>query len=152
MKDDARPVDYTKTKTSALQQLASGGDVAAVRELERRGIDVTTAVEVTKLDYAALRTLVLAWNDGVMPADRDRSRALARQAQAELEVRYRVDAKLWDGRGVAPQPPPMPPWEWPRPPRCVDWQRPTGSKLYPSETDRVRAQVHELAREVYRHK
>lgn len=127
------PADYRRVKTAALQQLAGAGDVAAAKELERRGLAFRPAVNVVTLDYHALRALVLAWNNGTMPSDRERSRDLALQAQAELEIRFRVDDKLWDGIGVAPQPPPLPPWKYPQQPRCADWKRPEWSKLYPKQ-------------------
>ncbi len=149
MRGDAKP-DYRRAKVAALQQLAASGDAAAARELARRGVTAAIALDVTTLDYAALRALVLAWRDGIMPADRDRNRALAEQAQAELEARYRADAQVrraW--QDPAPTPPPAPPWTYPRAPRYQDWQRPMASTLYPSGADVQREQFGALAREVY---
>ena len=99
MRNDAPPVDYRKAKVSALQQLAAGGDSAAARELQRRGIDPSTVIDVTALDYLGLRSLVEAWRDGVTAEDLSRNRATAERAQFELECRYRVDVKLWDADG-----------------------------------------------------
>jgi hypothetical protein len=135
------PPDYRRVKVAALQQLAAGGDSAAARELERRGVTFDAAVDVKRLDYPALRSLVLAWNEGTMPADREQSRARAEEAQRELEIRYAVDVKLWRPNERYPTPPPAPPWTWPRHRRCEDWQRPTGSTLYPSEQARQAAQL-----------
>lgn len=146
MKADDR-ADYRRTKISALQQLAARGDLAAVRELERRGVVSEGGVDVAALDYQALRALVLAWRSGHMPEDRERSRSLAVLAQAELELRYRVDSGLWDGHGPAPRQVPAPPWLTPQRPRCTDWQRPAGSTLYPSERDLARARFNDMARE-----
>jgi hypothetical protein len=126
-------VDYRRAKASALAQLASRGDRQATRELERRGLAPSTALDLAALDYLALRQLVKAWRDGVLPEERQRSEDLARRAQVELELRYRVDVQLWDGAGRTPQPPPAPPWEAPRQARCEDWRRPSGSTLYPPE-------------------
>ena len=145
MKDE-KVTDYARVKVAALQQLARGGDREAIRELARRGVAEVAPVDVTALDYAALRALVLAWRDGTMPADREQSFALALQAQAELEVRYRVDSRRWDGQTPEPQPPPLPPWLWPRGERCIGWQRPNSSKLYPSDTDIQRAQFNAMAK------
>jgi hypothetical protein len=133
MRDAERPVDYSRAKASALEQLAASGDRQAIRELERRGIRPGDALDLARLDYLALRRLVQAWRQGVLPEDRKQSAELARRAQAELEIRYRVDLKLYDGTGRAPQAPPAPPWEAPRHPRCTDWRRPGGSTLYPPE-------------------
>jgi hypothetical protein len=133
MPENARPVDYSRAKASALEQLAAGGDRQAIRELERRGIRPGDALDVTKLDYLALRRLVQGWRQGVMPEDRKRNAELARRAQAELEIRYRVDLKLRETSGRAPQAPPVAPWEAPRRPRCEDWRRPGGSTLYPPD-------------------
>jgi hypothetical protein len=150
MKAEPRTVDYRKAKTSALQPLAAAGDRAAVQELERRGVIVGAAVDITKLEYLALRSLVLAWRDGVMPEERARNRSLAEEAQRELEIRYRVDSKLFNGTGRAPRQPPAPPWDAPDVPRCRAWQRPTGSTLYPSHFDRARADMEALASQLYR--
>lgn len=44
MKTDSSPsVDYRKVKASALQALAAAGDVAALQELERRGLPLEPA-------------------------------------------------------------------------------------------------------------
>jgi hypothetical protein len=147
MKDERRP-DYRRAKLAVLQTLAGAGDSAAIAELNRRGVAIAD-FDVTKLDAAALASLVNRWQEGVLPDDRAASRALAVRAHAELSARYRVDLRLWDGRGVAPQPPLIPHWRWPRPPRSVPWQRPAGSTIYPSDHDRTRAQIGALAREVY---
>jgi hypothetical protein len=132
MKNSTRP-DYRKAKVAALQQLAAAGDNAALKELQRRGETITTAIDVTMLEYLQLRDLVLRWRDGVTPDERRRNREVAERAQHELLARYRADAKLWDGQGKEPQPPPAAPWEAPKTPRSQGWERPAGSKLYPPE-------------------
>jgi hypothetical protein len=156
--DTTRTPDYAKVRTTALQRLAASGDVAAQRELQRRGAgDTPTAVvDVATLDEPALRQLVRAWNDGAMPEDRAQSRALAERAYAELALRARVDLRLWQAetaayrlRTPAPQPPAAAPWTVVRPARVQPWQRPAGSTLYPSEADQVRARLHVLAHEIY---
>lgn len=127
-----RPVDYRKAKPAALQHLAAGGNQEARRELARRGLDASTAVDVTTLDYLELRRLVLGWRDGGLPEDRARSRDLAERAQLELEARYRADVALHDGRSPTPTPPPPAPWTVAALPRCQPWQRPKRSTLYPT--------------------
>jgi hypothetical protein len=107
------------------------------------------AVDVTKLEYPALRQLVIAWNDGATLEERKRSRQIAELAQFEIEIRFKVDARMYDGRGPEPIPPLPAPWLKPRPARCVDWQRPTGSKLYPSPEDEARSRLAALARDIY---
>ncbi|MGH9321449.1 MAG: hypothetical protein ACRD3V_16385 [Vicinamibacteria bacterium] len=122
--------DYRRTKLSALQQLAAAGDKAALDELARRGIERGAVVNVAALDYQGLRSLVLRWNEGILPEDRARSRELAALAQEELEVRYSVDLKLYEGSGPAPRQPPVAPWLAPSTPRAKAWKRPTESTLY----------------------
>jgi hypothetical protein len=143
--EQERP-DYRRVKVAALQQLAAGGDKAAAEELQRRGVEARSEVDVTRLDDPALRALVRAWRDGVMPDERQRSRALAERAQFELEVRFKVDSKRWDGLGREPRPPAVAPWLAPRPARVINWQRPTGSKLYASDEDMARARFNAMAR------
>jgi hypothetical protein len=127
--------DYARMRPAVLRRRAADGDAAAVRELARRG--ETTEIDLTRLSYAELRALVLRWRDGAAPDDRARSRALAEQAQHELVARHRADRAMHAKHGgPAPRDVPMPPWAYPRPPRCLDWQRPRGSTLYPDETTR----------------
>ena len=144
MTEDTR--DYRRAKGAALQALAAGGDAAAARELERRGVAFAPAIDVTTLDTAQLRTLVAAWRDGTGVDERARHRKLAEEAYAEIIVRYRVDVRLQPTHAV---PPGLPPWVRPRTPRCEPWRRPQGSKLYPSDADRDRSELNELSRTVY---
>lgn len=156
--DEARPVDYGKSKVSVLQRLAAGGVAAALRELQRRGIVATPAGDVTRLDYRDLRALVIGWRvaPGDTAEDLARRRDLALRAHADLLVRHRVMQKHgWRPADVTfygPDQPalPVPPWEIPRPPRVASWQRPQGSTLYPSEQDIQRAALNELARAHYK--
>ncbi len=147
MRDEPRPLDYRKVKTSALQALAAGGDGFAIEELERRGLELSAVIDVTTADYLTLRQAVLRWSDGRTPEECQRSRALAERAQGELEVRFTVDMKRWNWQGPdpEPQPPPAPPWLHPLPVRCVSWKRPAGSSLYPSDADRERARFNAVA-------
>lgn len=129
MSDDT--IDYRRAKTPALQALARAGDRAALAELQRRGVAATSAIDVTRLDDAALRALVAAWNDGPMPADRERNRELAEAAYAERLARFWTDMAMFRrGKGDEPAPPAVPPWAKPRARRLQDWQRPTSSKCY----------------------
>lgn len=145
-------VDYKRVKDAALQQLARGGDQAAVAELGRRGVPrEIAAIDVTALTDEDLQRLVRAWRDGVFPEDRAESLNIAKRAYAEIEVRHRVEARLLQERGKpAPPPPAIGPWLIPASPRCVGWERPAGSTLYPSELDHARAALAELAAQVYR--
>ncbi|MEP7307649.1 MAG: hypothetical protein ABJA98_19270 [Acidobacteriota bacterium] len=149
MTNETPQADYSRAKASVLRQLAAGGNRTAAAELERRGLDVSAAVDFATMNVVALRGLVRAWRDGGSPEERARNRALAEQAHQELDVRATVDAKLWDGTGAPPQRPQVPPWLIPTPPRCVNWQRPGGSTLYPSERDRTRAALASMVRESY---
>ncbi len=139
---------FDRLADAVLGRMARAGDAEAARELERRG--VAPAVDLTALDYAALRRLVIAFREGTTPEARARSFEQAQRAQVELEVRWHVAQKhgTWE---LYPhdQAPPVPPWAVPRPPRCISWVRPQGSKLYPSEQDRTRAAIAALARGIY---
>lgn len=153
---NGKPIDLSKAKASALEALAAHGDAAAARELARRGVETARPLDMSALKYLELRRQVLAFNKGRMPEDRQRSRQLAEAAQFEIECRYRVDLRRWErnhtdenGEKPAPIPPPAPPWLAPRPPRAIGWERPDGSKLYPGETDLVRAAFNKAAREAY---
>lgn len=159
MRDEPKPVDYAKVKTAALQALASGGDAAALEELERRGLQVE-AFDVERADYLTLRALVGRWRDGRTTDELARSLELARRAQGELRARRAtVAAAGWSPAeaafygpdpAVVPDLPPPAPWELPREPRCRSWRRPTGSTHYPSEEDLNRARFNALAREHYK--
>jgi len=147
--NEAATPNYQRVRISALQALAAGGDLEAIKELGRRGVEVGAAVDVRTLDYGALRALVQAWRDGAMPDERERNRTLAERAQAELEARYRTDVKLHQASDPMPTPPPPPPWLAPRLARTAPWERPTGSKLYPSEKHIDRERLAQIAREQY---
>lgn len=145
MRDERAP-DYGRAKTATLQHLAAGGDQAAMRELQRRGLEVAAVVDVEGMSYLELRRRVLGWREGRSVDERDRNRDIAIRAQLELEARYRTDTKLYDGRGASPKAPPTPPWLYPREPRCAGWQRPQQSSVYPAEpatgaSPRMRAHV-----------
>ena len=140
--------DYRKTKVSALQRLAAAGDTKASGELARRGVKPAASVNVATASYSELRDLVLAW-----PTADAAGRELALQAQHELLCRWAVvqrqgiEAGRWKVYPFA-APPPVPPWLVPRPARCIGWQRPDGSTLYPSETAVQRARLSALAKTV----
>ena len=143
--------DYRRVKTTALQQLATGGDRAALAELQRRGVEPTSAVDVRTLDDAALRALIERWQDGRTAVDRQASLELAQRAHMERLARYRTELKFYKAGKARLEPahPAVPPWERQPARRCADWQRPTGSKCYRSAADDAAAEIAALAREVY---
>ncbi|MGE3343317.1 MAG: hypothetical protein AB7L71_07760 [Vicinamibacterales bacterium] len=143
--------NYRRVRESVLQQLAAGGDAAAIAELQSRGLQVAAPSRCASLDDVALRAVVKAWNDGALPTDRDQCLARAREALFELECRYRADSKVWarNPKGEPPQPPPAAPWLASRRVRAENWERPGGSKLYPSTADETRRRLVEISREVY---
>lgn len=143
-------MSYENLSLPKLVWLKASGDAAAAAEIARRKSPAPVAdADVTKLDSAELRRLVVAWlaKPGDTPEDLARRRDLALRAYAELEVRYVVDMRL--GTRPTPEPPSAPPWRAPAEARCLSWRRPRGSTLYPSEEDIQRAQFVALAREIY---
>lgn len=149
-------MDYFKLRTPQLQHLAGGGDAAAKTELARRQRDAPATLDVTKAPYVELRALVRAWRDGSTEAEKAASFHRAQRAQDELVARWRTRSALgWrmeDAHIFGPlhiDGVPAAPWTIPRPPRCVSWQRPMSSTLYPSEIDRQKSKLNAYARSYY---
>jgi hypothetical protein len=137
--------DYGRMRLAVLRKRAADGDPLAVNELTRRG--AAPVEDITQLPDVALRQMVRAWNTGRMPEDRAQSRARAHAAHAELVARYRADMRMFERHsGTPPHEVSVPPWEIPRPPRVLSWQRQEGSTLYPSDRDIQRAQLDQGAR------
>jgi len=151
-----RPLEYVRTKLAALQGLASGGDKAAAKELNRRGVALVSPDDVTAAAWVQLRAKVLAWRDGGTEVEKAASFHLAQRAQDELVARWRTRSALgWrmsDAHIFGPlhiDGVPAAPWTIPRPPRCISWQRPMSSTLYPSEIDIQKSKLNAYARSYY---
>lgn len=156
MKDNST-LNYLKVKLTALQGLASGGDKAAAKELNRRGVALVSPDDVTKATYLQLRAMVRAWRDGASEVARADSFHRAQCAQDELVARWRTRSRLgWRKEDADVFGPPdidslpMAPWLIPPAPRCISWKRPTGSTHYPSPESIEGARLSEFARTYYK--
>lgn len=151
--------DYSRMRTSVLVARKLLGDAAAAAELERRGSTQTAPTDdVTRMSYTALAEAVKAWR----PAKGDTAETLAKRrdlavrAYREQAARLAVvskcgwrpsDAEFYGPEGATL---PTPPWRIRRQPRCQSWQRPQGSKLYPSQADRDREALNRFALDFYK--